>query len=82
MAGMFYSLKETAEKLHKTEDGVKELVNKGKLREFRDGTNLMFKVDEVDALASGKPFEDSGLITLGEETGINPPAGKTKAPKP
>ncbi len=81
MAGMFYSLKEAADKLNKSEDSIKELVKTGKLREFRDGANLMFKVDEVNALASGKAFEDSGLITLGDETGINPPAGKTKAPK-
>jgi len=52
MAGMFYSLKETAEKLNKTEEEVKEIVKQGKLREFRDGPNLLFKVDEVEALMS------------------------------
>ena len=50
MAGMFYSLKEAAEKLNKTEKQVKELAKQGKLREFRDGSNLLFKVDEVEAL--------------------------------
>ena len=50
MAGMFYSLKEAAKKLNKTEDEVKEIVKKGQLREFRDGSNLLFKVDEVKAL--------------------------------
>ena len=49
---MFYSLKEVAEKLNKTEDEVKELVSKGRLREFRDGPSLLFKVDEVEALMS------------------------------
>ncbi len=52
MAGMFYSLKETAEKLNKTEEEVKEIVKQGRLREFRDGPNLLFKVDEVEALMS------------------------------
>jgi len=52
MAGMFYSLKEAAEKLNKTTDEIREIVKKGKLREFRDGPNLLFKVDEVEALMS------------------------------
>ena len=52
MAGMFYSLEEVAEKLNKTEQQVREIVKQGKLREFRDGPNLLFKVDEVEALSS------------------------------
>jgi excisionase family DNA binding protein len=52
MAGMFYSLKETAQQLGKTEDQVKQLVKEGKLREFRDGSNLLFKIDEVNSLLS------------------------------
>ena len=50
MAGMFYSLQEVAEKLNISEDQLKEFVQEGKLREFRDGPNLLFKVDEVEAL--------------------------------
>ncbi len=52
MAGMFYSLQEAAKKLNKTEEEVKEIARKGRLREFRDGPNLLFKVDEVEALMS------------------------------
>ena len=52
MAGMFYSLQEVAEKLNKSEEEVKEIIKQGKLREFRDGPNLLFKVDEVEALMS------------------------------
>lgn len=52
MAGMFYSLKETALQLGKTEDQVRQLVKEGKLREFRDGANLLFKIDEVNSLQS------------------------------
>ncbi|MBN2456131.1 MAG: helix-turn-helix domain-containing protein [Sedimentisphaerales bacterium] len=57
MAGMFYSLKEAAEKLGKSEEEVKAIVKQGRLREFRDGPNLLFKVDEVASLLS-----DSSVI--------------------
>jgi excisionase family DNA binding protein len=50
MAGMFYSLQEAAEKLKKTQEELKRLVKQGKLREFRDGPHLLFKMDEVEAL--------------------------------
>jgi excisionase family DNA binding protein len=52
MAGMFYSIKEVSDKLGKSEDEVRQLVKSGRLREFRDGPNLLFKVDEVQSLLS------------------------------
>lgn len=52
MAGMFYSLEEAIEKLGKTEEEIKQIVADGKLREFRDGPSLLFKVEEVEALIS------------------------------
>ncbi len=52
MAGMFYSLKEAAQKLGIAEDQVKQLAKDGKLREFRDGSNLLFKIEEVNALVA------------------------------
>ncbi len=65
MAGMFYSSQEAAEKLNVTEERLKELVTEGKLREFRDGPNLLFKVEEVEALT---PEEDViGLEEAPEE---------------
>ncbi len=57
MAKMFYSLDEAAEKLNKSVDEVKELAGEGKLQQFRDRDQLMFKVDQIDALAGGS---DSG----------------------
>lgn len=51
MAEMFYSLEQVMEKLGKSKDQVKSLVQQGKLREFRDGEKLLFKTDQVDALA-------------------------------
>jgi len=44
MAGMFYSLQEAVIKLRKTKEQVEELVRSGRLREFRDGANLLFKI--------------------------------------
>jgi len=49
---MFYSLQEAAEKLSIKEEQVQELVKQGRLREFRDGANVLFKIDEVEALMS------------------------------
>ncbi len=62
MAGMFYSLKEASEKLGKTEEEVKRLSREGKLREFRDGSNIMYKISEVEALIEEEtplPFDES-----------------------
>ncbi len=52
MAGMFYSLQDVAQKLNKTEQEINELVKTGKLREFRDGDNVLFKTEEVESLMS------------------------------
>ncbi len=65
MAGMFYSLQEAADKLGKTQEEIKLLATEGKLREFRDGSNIMFKIDEVEALlTSDEPeqIEDLDLV--------------------
>ena len=67
MAGMFYSLQEVAEKLNKTEEEVKEIVKQGRLREFRDGPNLLFKVDEVEALMSDTSITASKGTPSGTE---------------
>ncbi|MGA2069843.1 MAG: helix-turn-helix domain-containing protein [Sedimentisphaerales bacterium] len=72
MAGMFFSIQEVAAKLGKSEDEIRQIVKSGRLREFRDGPNLLFKVDEVNALLSDTSF-----------TGVRPtpPAAKPAAPK-
>ncbi len=68
---MFYSLEEAAEKLGKTAEQVKQLAKDGKIREFRDGPNLLFKVDEVDALVEdtgeSKAEESSVELNLEQE---------------
>jgi len=80
MAGMFYSLQEAAEKLNKTEEELKQIVKEGKLREFRDGPNLLFKVEEVEALMS-----DTGVMPLEqapEPEALEPEAAALETPEP
>lgn len=94
MAGMFYSLQEVAAKLNKTEEEVKEIIKQGRLREFRDGPNLLFKVNEVEALlsdtsiaasrktsAKSKPAEEDEEISLAPEPseGSEPEGADTTA---
>ncbi len=79
MAGMFYSLKDVMAKMNKTEDEVSALVKQGRLREFRDGPNVLFKIDEVESLMSDTTFmaaqkgdakpqeEEVELVIEGEE---------------
>ena len=64
---MFYSIKEAADKLGKSEDEIRQLVKAGRLREFRDGPNLLFKVDEVAALMSD-------TVAVGIEKEVEKPA--------
>jgi len=51
MAKQYYSPEETLNKLGMSEDEMKELVRDGQLREFRDGGEIRYKVEEVDGLA-------------------------------
>jgi excisionase family DNA binding protein len=72
MAGMFYSIREVAEKLGKSEDEVRQLVKAGQLREFRDGPNLLFKMDEVAGLMG-----DTGVMAA-KKGGEKPAAPQQK----
>lgn len=66
MAGEYYSLEEVIEKLGKSEQEIKALVSEGKLHEFRDGAQMLFKIAEVDALIS----EISQLDTAADASGV------------
>jgi excisionase family DNA binding protein len=74
MAGMFYSLKEAAERLGVTEAQVKQLAKDGKLREFRDGSNLLFKIEEVNALAAEGTELPAGDLELSDSAAEELPA--------
>ena len=52
MAKMFYTTEEAAGRLGISVDQLKQMITDNKLREFRDGARVMFKVDQVDRLAT------------------------------
>ncbi len=55
MAKMFYAADEAAKKLGRTEDELKALVREGKLREFRDGDTVNYKVGDIEKLIESAP---------------------------
>lgn len=83
MAKMFYTLQETAARLGVGEAEVKQMAADGKLQQFRDRDKLMFKRDQVDALAANgasgdltEPIDLSdgssiGLIDTGTASGVD-----------
>ncbi len=74
MAKMFYTTEEAAAKLSATPDQVKQYITDNKLREFRDGNRVMFKVDQVDRLANDiKGGSKAGLVPprTGSDSGID-----------
>jgi len=80
MAGMFCSLEEAAEILNKTPDQIKDLVTQGRLREFRDGTSLLLKLDELQALAAEEGIEPA-IEAFPAETPPPPPLATTPTRK-
>lgn len=66
MAKTFYSAGEAAEKLGQTEEGLKDLVREGKLREFRDAGNVNYKVTDIDALVGTDGAADEDPIEIVE----------------
>jgi excisionase family DNA binding protein len=71
MAKMFYTTEEAAQKLGISGDQLKTLVSESKLREFRDGARVMFKVDQVDKIASDR----KGGTSSGTRAGTGGPIG-------
>ena len=69
MAKMFYTTDEAAQKLGVTGDQLKQLVGENKLREFRDGARVMFKVDQVDKLAGDRKAGTSSGTAMGTKAG-------------
>ncbi|MCX5634504.1 MAG: helix-turn-helix domain-containing protein, partial [Planctomycetota bacterium] len=83
MAGMFYSLKEVADKLNKTEEQVKEIVHQGRLREFRTGgSEVLFKIDEVEALMSDTRIMATQKAPAEEKPQLQPQAKPEPAEEP
>lgn len=73
MAKMFYTIDEAAEKLGISSDQVSNLASEGKLQQFRDRDKLMFKREQVDAMAANAAsFTDdedersTGLLSMAD----------------
>lgn len=69
MAKMFYSLEEAADKLGKSTEEVRGLVENGQLQEFRDRDRLMFKREQVDLLAGDDASASASGFHLADSKG-------------
>jgi len=80
MAKMFYTLAEVCQRLGKSEAEVEAMVEAKEIQEFRDGENLVFKVEQIDLLVpaeemdldletSGLDLDDSFDLGGGSESG-------------
>ena len=73
MAKSFYTAQEAAERLGKAEPDLKDLVRAGALREFRDGANVTYKVDDVEALVTAdSSASDTGSGSASGEVVLEP----------
>ncbi len=70
MAKMFYTVEEAAAKLGTTVDAIGGLVKSGKLREFRDGSTVRYKVEDVDGLAPGSSDDSAIVLEPAEDSGV------------
>ena len=51
MAKMFYTFDEAQAKTGRSREQLQALIDDGTLRIFRDGSNIMFKLEDIDRLA-------------------------------
>ena len=73
MAKNFYTAQEAAERLGKTEEDLKNLVRSGSLREFRDGANVTYKAEDVEALVPDvSAASDTGTSSASGEIVLEP----------
>lgn len=76
MAKAFYTQDEAKAALKTGEDGLKELVREGRLTEYRDGQNLMYKGTQVEALATelkrdAVSLSDSAAVGMSDSGGAS-----------
>ena len=70
MAKIFYTAEEAAAKLGTTVEAIGGLVKSGKLREFRDGSTVRYKVEDVDGLAPGSSDDSAIVLEPAEDSGV------------
>lgn len=76
MAGMFFTMQEVVDKFGKDEAQVRQLIEKGKLRVFLDGTKQLFKTSEVQSLVDDLS-QSAAPVTVEV-----PPAESPASPEP
>jgi hypothetical protein len=65
MAKMYYNEEEAAQKLGVPVTELTSLARQGKLQQYRDGSRMVYKADQVDALAGNEPsLDETGEIEL------------------
>lgn len=64
MAEKYYSLEEVMEKLAKSEEQVRQLVEDGKLQEFREEGNVLYKAEEVEGFFGDDEIDIEEDFTL------------------
>jgi len=67
MAKMFYTASEAAERIGSTEDALTDLVKEGKLREFRDGATVNYKVEDIDPLVGAAAPSGGGNLGIADD---------------
>ena len=93
MAKLFYTLEEAAQKLRVDEERIKQMAGNRQIQPFVDGEKLMFKRDQIDALAASAESDvraalgDTGALPVADaagDTGAIPLAssGDTGATEP
>jgi hypothetical protein len=76
MAKLYYTLAEALQKLKTDENGLRGLVRDGKLREFREGNAMTYKIEEVETLAAQRASDSgTGEFTLEAVEDSGAPAG-------
>ncbi len=72
MAGAFYSLEEVMDKLGMSEAEVRELIQNGRIREFRDGAKQLFKTEEIDEFADSQSSSEIDLSADSDDIDLTP----------
>lgn len=71
MAKAFYTQDEAKDALNTDDEGLKTFVSEGRLTEYRDGANLMYKGSQVEGLASELGASDEiGMSDTGGPIGL------------
>jgi len=83
MAKMYYSQEEAAAKLNVSIEGLTDLARQGKLQQYRDGTKIVYKAEQVDGLVGEAALDDTGEIELAPaDTGAGDAVSLSEAEAP